>query len=238
MVQSAVPRLSHLPQARYLREPAPLHFPEEELMPEGYDHLLLRSFLFELLRFVLGSEHSVQSEQFVYWNPRSPKRCIAPDVCVKLGVPQSHAGTWKTWERGGPPDLAIEIISPTTTEKFDWEEKLVRYHELGIRELVRFDPDDPPGSRLRVWDLLEGDLVERRVEGESTHCTLLRLTWAVRPVADLPEGGLRLLDANGNVVLSALETEKAHVEVERLRAEAAEARIRQLEEELRRKGRE
>jgi len=175
----------------------------------------------KLLQYVLGSAHSVNSDQFVYWNARSPKRCLSPDVFVRLDIPQALDGTWKTWERGGPPDLAVEIISPNEGDGVLWEEKLVRYHELGVRELVRFDPEGPPGSRLRVWDRIKEDLVERRVDGESTHCATLRLTWAVRPIAKLPEA-LRLLDANGNLVLSEVE--------------ATKARVRELEEELRRRG--
>jgi hypothetical protein len=31
------------------------------------------------------------------------------------------------------------------------------YHELGVKELVRFDADAPEGARLRVWDRVDGD---------------------------------------------------------------------------------
>ena len=35
---------------RYVRAPEPLVFPEEEEVPEGYLHLVVRTFLFQLLR--------------------------------------------------------------------------------------------------------------------------------------------------------------------------------------------
>jgi len=189
-------------------------------VPEGYFHQIMRAFLFQLLQFVLGEEHTVNSDQFVYWDASSPRSCLAPDVCVRLNMRQSIAGTWKVWERGGPPELAVEIVSPSEDDGIDWDEKLRRYHALGVGELVRFDPEAPRGSRIRVWDRVKDDLVERHVEGEATHCATLRLTWAIRPMDNWPEA-LRLLDAEGNLVLSRVET--------------AEARVRELEEELRRR---
>ncbi|HSO39843.1 MAG TPA: hypothetical protein VLT33_45260 [Labilithrix sp.] len=57
--------------------------------------------------------------------------------------------------------------SPSDTpERWTFAEKLLRYRALGVRELVTFHVDAPPGQRLRVWDRLEHDLVERVVEGE------------------------------------------------------------------------
>lgn len=104
----------------------------------------------------------------MYWNARDPRRCLSPDVFVKLGVPDSSFGTWKAWERGGPPELAVEIISPNEGDGIDWDEKLARYHELGVEELLRFDPAEAEGRRLRAWDRLRDDLVERQVASDRT----------------------------------------------------------------------
>ncbi|MBV9949432.1 MAG: Uma2 family endonuclease [Myxococcales bacterium] len=196
-------------------------------MPEGLRHLILRTFLFRLLRFALGPEHSVGSDQFVYWNARDPGRCLAPDVFVKHGVPQSSFASWKTWERGGAPELVLEIISAGEGAGVPWEEKLTRYHELGIQELVRFDPESPEGQRLRAWHRVRDDLVERRVASDRTPCLTLGLIWVVAPVEGEPVG-LRLLDAQGSLLESREEA------AERGRAEA-EARVRELEAELARR---
>jgi Uma2 family endonuclease len=205
-------------ELRYLRAPRPIHFPEQEQMPEGYTHLVLRTFLFRLLRFALGPEHSVGSDQFVYWLASDPQRKLSPDVFVRLGTPQTSFGSWKTWERGGAPDLAVEIVSPGEGDGIPWEEKLRRYHEVGVKELVRFDPEGSEGSRLRTWDRVREDLIERQIAGERTPCLTLGLNWAVRPVEDQPVG-LRLVDDDGRL----LETPE----------EAAHTRIRELEEQLR-----
>jgi Uma2 family endonuclease len=222
MAQLRLPHPSPTPPAvRHLRPPQPIHFPEEAEVPEGKTHLILRTFLFALLRFALGPEHSVGSDQFVYWNARDPRRCLSPDVFVKLRVPDSSFGTWKAWERGGPPELAVEIISPNEGDGVDWAEKLSRYHELGVRELLRFDPEEAEGRRLRAWDRIRDDLVERQVAGDRTPCITLGLMWTVCPVAGEPVG-VRLMEDAGRL----LETQE----------EKQQARIRELEEELQRRG--
>jgi Uma2 family endonuclease len=220
-------------EVTHLRAPEPIFFPEEEEVPEGYAHLVIRTFLFQLLQFMLGERHSVGSDQFIYWNAREPRRCLSPDVFVRLGVPQTPFGSWKTWEQGGPPDLAVEVISPSEGDGIPWQEKLGRYHELGVRELVRFDPEEREGKRLRAWDRLKEDLVERRVTEDETPCLTLGLVWRVSAARD--QGvGLRLVDEEGRLVETELEAEASARRHEAEARASAEARVRELEEEVRR----
>jgi Uma2 family endonuclease len=213
-----------LPSAiQHVREPRPIHFPEFELVAAGKRHLTLRTFLYQLLKHLLGPEHTVGSDQFVYWNAREPRRKLAPDVFLCRGIADSSFGSWKVWERR-TPELAIEIVSPNEDEDEDWDDKLERYHELGVQELVRFDPDARAGERLRVWDRIDEDLLERRVENDACACVALGLVWVVCPVESEPVG-LRLADADGRLVPNAIEAE-------RVAREAAEARVRELEAEL------
>jgi Uma2 family endonuclease len=233
MAQLRFPRSPRPPDVRYLRPPQPLHFPEEEEMPEGLSHLTVRILLWRILQSALGPEHTVGSDQFVYWDASDPKRCLSPDVFVRLHTPQTVFGSWKTWEDGGPPHLAVEIISPNEGDGVSWDEKLARYHAAGVLELVRFDPEATPGTRLRAWDRVHNDLVERRVEADRTPCLALGLSWTVCPVdaGNALEGtvvGLRLLDAEGHVLPTREESEVGA-------REAAEARVAELEEALRRR---
>src|SRR5690606_25709534 len=118
-------------------------------------------------------------DQFVYYDASNPKACLAPDVYVKLGGPKGDIESWKTWERG-TPDLAIEIGSRSDQPEEPWEEKLGRYHQLGVRELVRFDPRAI--TRLRVWDYVDGDLAERRFAPDSpVPCRVLSRWWVTVP---------------------------------------------------------
>ena len=211
-----------------MRTPQPIEFPEAEEMPEGFAHLVVRTFLFRLLSFALGPAHTVGSDQFVYWDASTSKKRLAPDVFVRLNHPQpEQLGSWQTWTTGGAPDLAVEIVSPNEGDGLTWDEKLSRYHQLGVAELVRFDPDAPEGARLRVWDRVDGDLVERQMAGDRTPCLALGLAWRVQNVP-APNGaseylGLRLVDEEGRL----LQTQE----------ERAEARVRELEEQLSKKTR-
>ena len=107
-----------------------------------------------------------------------------------------------------------------------WDEKLARYHELGIKELVRFDPEAPEGRRLRAWDHVRGDLVERVIGDDRTPCLTLGLNWTICPVED-QRVGLRLIDDDGRL----LETQ---TEAESRGRKDAEGRVRELEEEVKR----
>jgi hypothetical protein len=64
---------------------------------------------------------------------------------------------------------------------------------------------------------VDGDLVERVVEGDRTPCAVLGGTWVVAPTAGYPVG-LRLEDERGELWLSGVE--------------AAERRVVELEAEL------
>jgi Uma2 family endonuclease len=233
MAQLRFPRTPHRhPELRYVRAPEPVEFPEEAEVPESYAHLVVRTFLFRLLSYALGPEHTVCSDQFVYWDASTNKKQLAPDVFVRMGHPQpAQLGSWQTWKAGGAPDLAVEIVSPNEGDGVTWEEKLARYHQLGVTELVRFDPQAPEGKRLRVWDRVRGDLVERQLGEDRTPCLTLGLAWVVRLVPGPNRGGeylgLRLMDDEGRLLETQEEAEA------RARAEA-EARVRELEEQLRR----
>ena len=89
-----------------------------------------------------------------------------------LGHP-SHFDSYLVWEEG-TPDVAFEVLSPSDTpERWTFEEKLRRHGALGVRELITFHVDGEPGQRLRVWDRIEHDLIERVVTGDMTPCLTL-----------------------------------------------------------------
>jgi Uma2 family endonuclease len=204
---------------RYVREPEPLVFAEEDEVPETNTHLELRTALYLILKHELSSRATIGSDQFVYWDPTDPGKRLAPDAFVRLGPPHAPCRSWKTWERGAP-DLAVEITSASDETPGVWEEKLVRYRASGIREVVRFDPGDA-ARPIRVWDHVDGDLVERAPDdADLLACTVLGLWWAVR-ADDVLGPTLRLTrDAQGKNVLPTPEEALAE-EVLRLRAALA-----------------
>lgn len=231
MAQLRFPRtFRRLPELQYVRAPAPIEFPEQELMPESKTHLVLRTFLFRLLRAMLSPAHRVGSDQFLYWNAADPKVSLAPDAMVRLNVPDAPFASWKTWEEGGVPDLAVELVSESDRRR--WADKFDDYRALGVKEVVRFDPAAPEGKRIRVWDRVHDDLVERVIADDRTPCLVLGVNWVVCPIEDEPVG-LRFADDEGRLVEVPEEAQARRAETEAKARANAEARVRELEERLR-----
>nr|PZN28987.1 MAG: Uma2 family endonuclease [Pseudomonadota bacterium] len=218
-------------------------------MPESKRHLWQRTTLYQILDLAFSQTAAIGCDQFVYWDPTDPSQCLAPDAFVRLGVPDDQFRSWKVWERGAP-HVAVEIISSEDARDRNWDDKLEKYRRLGIQELVRFDPESEPMS-LRIWDRVEGDLVERAVVGWSAASQCLPGFWVV--VEDSRARGLLRLshDPEGKHLYPTpaereaearqreAEARQREAEARQREAEAraaAERRIRELEAELRRRG--
>ncbi len=213
---------------RYVRAPNPIHFPESAEVPESKLHLELCALLYALLKYSFAREHSIGADQFVYWDPTDPRACLAPDAFVRLDQPDSYFKTWKVWERGAP-QLAVEIQSDSDYGE-SWESKLRKYPKLGVRELVAFDPDN---GQLRLWDCVGSDLVERELTSAGARSSVLPGFWVVVADAELgPALRLSRTEDGSELYPTAVEAEMA---ARRAEAEAAMKRVRELEEELRRR---
>lgn len=129
------------------------------------------------------------------------------------------------WRRGAP-EVAVEVVSDSDESDEEWEIKLERYRAAGIEEVVRFDPDDVVRP-VRVWDHVEGDLVERALSNDGVfECTALGLYWVVLPHPAFDQV-LRLArdPAGRDLVPTPVEAEaRARQEAERAQQEAEHAR--------------
>ncbi len=207
-------------------------------MSESLRHKRLCELLYQLLCAAVDDQACVGSDQFVYYDASSPKKKCSPDAFVKLKVPAELFEVWKVWKKGAP-ELCVEILSPSDTEeKLTLPEKLRRFHTMGVSEVLAFDVDADVGTKIRAWDLVQGDLVERMVEGERTPCLTLGLWFVVapyedecRPVNSLP-AALRLSrDAEGKELLLAPD-EKARLEAHREKARAEQEKTRAARAEV------
>jgi hypothetical protein len=91
---------------------------------------------------------------------------------------------------------------------------------------VRFDPDETGERQLRIWDRVEGELVERTGAKDRHLCRGLSLSWVIVPTRSFP-AALRLArDAEGrDLVLTPEETaDRAREAADRAREAADRAR--------------
>jgi hypothetical protein len=121
------------------------------------------------------------------------------------------------------------VVSDSDEGEEDWDIKLERYRAAGIGEVVRFDADrdDQP---IRVWDHIDGDLVEReRPEDGVFECSSLGLFWVAVPHPTFVRMLRLARDRAGRDLLPTPE------EAERMEARARqeEARARQEAEQAR-----
>ncbi len=227
-------------QIRYVRPVVPVHFPATDPewdLGQNTRHFDLCSLLRRILLAAVGEDGATGADQFVYFDASDPTRKCAPDAFVKLDSTPRELDSWKTWE-DGVPELCVEILSPSDMEKLTLDQKLARYLAIGVQEVLVLDPALAPGTRLRAWDRVDGDLVERVVERERTPCVTLGLHWVLTFDDALATDALRLAtDAEGeHLVLTRDEASTAaataHANAERARADRAEAEAARLREEL------
>lgn len=227
-----------VPTLRHVRPVRPIEFPSSDPewdMGQTGLHQRLCDALYRLLRDALAPASLVASDQFLYFDAADNRRKCAPDLLVKLGAPHRLVDTWKTWENG-TPDLCVEILSSSDHEKLTLDDKLARYHAIGVPEVVALAPLAPAGSRLRAWDRVDGDLVERVVDDERTPSVTLGLWLVLAPMPEEPDldVALRLArDPLGRDLLPT-RTERLRAEKDRERAdkEAAVAELARLRERL------
>jgi Uma2 family endonuclease len=222
----------------------PTVYPVEDDMGEDS----LQTFIAETLRPLLaalfasrGDKAFVGADQFIYWKQFEPTKVVAPDIYVLPGVaPETRVKSWKVWETGVVPSFALEVMSADARK--DIEDSPRRYAELGVKEVVIFDPEPETrddGIRFRVFRQLAKrglTLIEAtnadRVRSKQLGCFL-------RVVGRGDATRLRVgVGAEGDTLLPT-EAERAKAEAERAKAEQAareraEAEIARLRAELER----
>jgi Uma2 family endonuclease len=242
----------------------PTFYPEEERVGED----MLQRWIMELLRPLLqhwltrrGIKAFIGADQFIYWRQHDAHARVAPDIYVLPGVdPCTRVRSWKVWLDRVVPSFALEIASQ------DWEkdyyEMPPRYAELGVRELIIFDPgwnEHPEGVCWQVFrpvgkrGLVRVEAANAdRVRSKVLRCWLratgvdreLRVRIAVGargdeliPTAEEREAIERAAKEQERAAKeqerAAKEQERAAKEQERAAKEAALARVGELEAEVR-----
>ncbi len=165
-------------------------------------------------------------------------RLFVPDLTVAFDVDMDTFERdygYATEHQGKPPEFVLEVASPTTGTR-DYTVKRDGYASFGIPEYWRVDPSGGEwhdaalaGDRLGDDGRYAPIPIERIDEGKLrgySDALSLYVCWE--------HGYLRIFDPEVGYLLT-YEEQTARTLAESARADAAEARARRLEEELRRR---
>ena len=169
---------------------------------------------------------------------RSYEGVLYPDLLIAFGV---HPDLWGARngylipEQGKPPDFVMEVASESTARR-DETLKREAYAAMGVPEYWRFDPTG--GGRYSTH-LASDRLVDGLYVPITIHRTDDEHLWGHSDSLNLDlcweQGDLRFWDPVARRYLHTFMEESAARREAEARAAAAEARVRQLEEELRRR---
>ena len=162
---------------------------------------------------------------------------VSPDVYLAFGVDANAIRPRKLylpWEAGKPPDWVLEIASEST-RRVDLVRKPPIYAQIGVPEFWRFDPTGGRYYRFQLngLKLVDGEYQpielstepDRILKGYSDALSL-SLCWH--------DGEPLLYDPTSGEYLEDWQDERAARLEAEVRAEAAEAEVRRLREQLRR----
>jgi Uma2 family endonuclease len=228
----------------------PTFYPVDDDMGEGVLHQLIASLLQALLqRFFSSTDRLafVGVNTFLYWVQFHPEVTVAPDVYVMDGIsPDVAPDNWKLWENGSVPSFVLEVVSKYPKKDYDTIHE--KYADLGVPELVVFDPKAgrPRSKRVR-WQvyrrIARRGFVKVEVSNEDRVFSKQLGLWLrvvgegdrmrVRPSTG-PRGD-ELLPTPDEIAIAEREARaaaEAKAEAERAARAAAEAELTRLRREL------
>ena len=182
----------------------------------------------------------VNGNTMLYYIEGNSRVFVSPDCYVVLNLPPEaeesidRNNVYLLWEVGKAPDFVLEIGSKSTAD-VDMGRKRELYAELGVTEYWLYDPMDGEfyGEPLVGERLVNGDYLPLEMRHESDG-----RVWGHSDVLNLDlwwdDGDLRFWDPVVERWLLSHEEEKERADAEMFGRLAAEARVAELEAELRR----
>ena len=162
----------------------------------------------------------------------------SPDGFIAFGVDRNaiwEENGYKVWEVGKPPDWALEIASPSTA-RVDLGIKREIYASIGIGEYWRYDGS---GGRYYGEPLVGEYLQDGQYRRFEIHVTEEGVSWGHSPALNLDihwgEKRLHYFDPVAEEWLRDWSEQAAALREEQAAHEETRRRLRQAEEELRRR---
>jgi len=232
---------------------------------DNFRHLSITGAAYLLSRYLakrLGDAAAagivIDSEVYLCVNrPKTMKGVLYPDLLVAFDANPDlceRRNAYVISEQGKPPDLVLEIASPSTARR-DTGVKRDGYADLKVAEYWRFDKTGEhhktrlAGDRLTAEGAYEPISVEEVTDGVMQGYSVvvgLYLRWDhevlvfVDPADNLPIPTMQDAENQAATERAKREAAEIHAEAEQIRANAAEdranaaeARARELEEQLR-----
>lgn len=190
-----------------------------------------------------GQSVYVASDLLLYYEEGSPTKFVVPDCFVVQNCATHLRRTFQTWKEGRVPDVVIEVTSQSTS-RADMIDKPVVYEMMGVQEYFLFDPtSDYLKSSLQGYRLIDRQFREISPIDGRLRCLTLGVDLSVHDqdlqIFDFETGVEQLTEAEFEQS-ARLEAEQGRERERNARKReqaarvAAEDRVRELEEELRR----
>lgn len=216
-------------------------------------HDRARQTAMNLLLALLAPTHLAASELLIMFDPRNRRAHLTPDMMVSLDVGEDDPRyedkrrQYRIWDEGKPPELVIELASPSTVAR-DEVGKKEDYAAMGVREYVLFDPaGDMLHPRLQVYRLTASgyEPVPADPAGAVESSVLAGYAWvreddllrlwdrASRRLVPTPEERADREAGRANLEAGRAKRETTRAEAEMQGRLRAEERIRELEALLR-----
>jgi Uma2 family endonuclease len=173
----------------------------------------------------------VAGDHLIYPVEDDAKTRQAPDVFVAFGPPKGDRGSYKVWEEGVFPQVAIEVWSPSNKPD-RMREKFEFYERFGAEEYYLVYPDYP--AHVEGWVRSGAELVP--VADMTAHVSG-RLGWRFvthrgRLTVAGPDGRLLRrpddIAAERDAAERRADAERTRAETERTRADRLAAKLRAL----------
>jgi Uma2 family endonuclease len=163
--------------------------------PASYEHELLVSFVIATLRNFVDAKQLGQVLSSNAAFRLSKDNVFQPDISF-VAAECLHLASEVYFD--GPPDIAVEIVSPSSRQ-YDLVEKNVNYGRFGVREYWLIDPIARQATfftqaegQLIPLDAAEGELRSRLLDGY-----WLRLEWLFPSRLDQRPGVLEVARLHG-----------------------------------------